>query len=92
MEPWFVYILECADKTYYVGTTNNVELRIEKHNSGKGAKYTRGRGPVKLKYTVECESHSEACKLEYDIKQYSRDEKAELIKTYQKELKDGKAH
>jgi hypothetical protein len=49
-------------------------------------------GRLKLKYTVECESHSEACKLEYDIKQYSRDEKAELIKTYQKNLKDGKAY
>ena len=85
MEQWYVYIVECSDKTYYVGTTNNVELRIEKHNSGKGAKYTKGRGPVKLKYALPCESHSEACKKEYELKQYSRTEKRKLIK-------NGKAH
>jgi putative endonuclease len=92
MEPWVVYILECADKTYYVGTTNNRTLRVEKHNSGKGAKYTRGRGPVKLKYVMEYESHSEACKQEYELKQHSRAEKHKLITAYQKKLKDGKTH
>lgn len=80
MEQWYVYIVECSDKTYYVGTTNNVELRIEKHNGGKGAKYTKGRGPVKLKYVLSCESHSEACKKEYEVKQFTRAEKSKLIK------------
>ncbi len=79
MEQWFVYIIECSDSTFYIGTTNDVEKRIAKHNSGKGAKYTRGRTPVKLKYTQAFENRSEACKHEYKLKRYSREEKIALF-------------
>lgn len=65
MEEWYVYILECSDKTYYVGITNNLVKRIGKHNSGKGAKYTRGRIPVEIRYFKSFESRSEASKYEY---------------------------
>ena len=79
MEEWYVYIVECSDKTFYVGTTNDIKKRIAKHNAGKGAKYTRGRGPVKIRYTRSFESRSEACKHEYQLKRYSRDEKLDII-------------
>ncbi len=79
MEEWYVYIVECSDKTFYVGTTNDIKKRIAKHNAGKGAKYTRGRGPVKIRYTRSFESRSEACKHEYQLKRYSRDEKQDII-------------
>jgi len=76
---WFVYLLECADKTIYCGITNNLEKRISTHNSGKGAKYTRGRLPVKLIKSFTVDSKSEALKLEYKIKQLSREEKLKFI-------------
>ncbi|MGP8214783.1 MAG: GIY-YIG nuclease family protein [Bacteroidia bacterium] len=82
MQVWYTYIIECSDKTFYVGTTNNIEERITKHNTGKGAKYTKGRAPVKVLYTRSFDSRSEACKHEYELKQYSRKEKLDLIKEY----------
>jgi putative endonuclease len=75
---WFVYILECFDKTLYTGSTNDLQARLDKHNSGKGAIYTRGRLPVILLKSFEVESKSEALKLEYKIKQLSREEKLNL--------------
>ncbi|MBP9812200.1 GIY-YIG nuclease family protein, partial [Candidatus Gracilibacteria bacterium] len=60
-----VYILKCHDRTYYTGYTNNLEKRIQTHNAGKGAKYTRGRLPVRLIYSETYESESEARKREY---------------------------
>lgn len=75
----YTYILECADKTFYTGYTNNLENRIKVHNSGLGAKYTRGRIPVKLLYYEEFESKSEALKREYAIKKMTRKEKEKLI-------------
>jgi putative endonuclease len=72
---WHVYIVECSDKTLYTGITNNLERRITQHNEGKGAKYTRGRGPVALIKSFTCSSKSEALKLEYKIKQLSKEEK-----------------
>jgi len=86
MQKWYTYILECADKTFYVGITNNVEERVAKHNSGKGAKYTRGRGPVAVKFIRSFESRAEASKHEYALKQYSRDKKIEVIKSKENEL------
>lgn len=79
---WVVYILECADekKSLYTGITNDLEKRVKAHNNGKGAKFTKGRGPVKLLKTIECETKSVAAKLEYKIKKLSRKEKLELIK------------
>lgn len=75
----YVYIVECSDGTFYTGWTNNLERRIEQHSNGTGAKYTRGRGPVKLVYYEEFDEKREAMKREYEIKQYSRNDKLKLI-------------
>lgn len=76
----YVYILECADNTLYAGYTNDLDSRLKVHNQGKGAKYTRGRLPVKLVYSEIMENKSEALKREYQIKQMTRKQKEELIK------------
>ena len=76
---WYVYILRCRDDTLYTGITDDLNRRLEAHNAGKGAKYTRGRGPVKLCYSEEQESYSAALKREYAIKQLSRAEKLALM-------------
>lgn len=75
----YVYIVECSDGTFYTGWTNNLERRIEQHSNGTGAKYTRGRGPVKLVYYEEFDEKRDAMKREYEIKQYSRNDKLKLI-------------
>ena len=75
---WVVYLLLCSDDTLYTGITNNLEKRIDAHNKGKGAKYTKGRGPVSLIKSFECPDKSAALKLEYKIKQLSHKEKLEL--------------
>jgi putative endonuclease len=75
----YVYILECCDSSLYTGYTNNLEKRLDSHNSGKGAKYTRCRLPVKLVYSEEYETKCDAMKREYSIKQLSREEKLSLI-------------
>ena len=77
---WAVYILRCADGTLYTGIAPDVEKRVQKHNEGKGAKYTRGRTPVELVYREDHPNRAEASKREYQIKQLSRAEKLELIK------------
>ena len=76
---WYVYLLRCKDDTLYCGTTDDLDRRIAAHNAGKGAKYTRGRGPVILEYSESCESYSAALRREYAIKQLSRVEKLHLI-------------
>ena len=76
---WFVYILQCADGTFYTGMTDDIIRREAVHNSGKGAKYTRGRTPVQVVYSEECESYSAALKREYAIKKLHRQEKIELL-------------
>lgn len=81
-DPWYVYIVECADGTLYTGCTTNIEHRLEKHNSGKGAKYTRGNGPVQLLHSEECRDKSAAQKREHEIKQLTRSAKLELISSY----------
>jgi len=77
---WYTYIVECSDSTYYTGITNNLERRMAQHNSGKGAKYTRGRTPVKLVRSEKYGSRSDATKREYAIKKLSRSEKEEIVK------------
>ena len=79
---WFVYLLLCRDQTLYCGITDDVQRRLEMHRSGKGAKYTRGRGPLELVYIEACESYSSALKREYAIKQLPRSEKLKLIELY----------
>ncbi|OPJ56732.1 GIY-YIG nuclease family protein [Alkalithermobacter paradoxus] len=76
----YVYILECNDKTLYTGYTNNLERRIDTHNKGKGAKYTRYRLPVKLLYFETFSTKSEALKREYQIKKMTRKQKENIIK------------
>ncbi len=76
-----MYVLECSDGTYYTGYTNRLEERIKTHNSGKGAKYTRGRTPVTLIYTERFETKEAAMKAEYRFKQLSRVQKELQIKT-----------
>ena len=76
----YVYILSCSDNTLYTGWTNDLERRINVHSSGKGAKYTRGRLPVKLVYFEKFNDKKLAMKREYAIKQLSREEKLRIIK------------
>ena len=75
----YVYIVQCSDGTYYTGYTNNIKKRINAHNEGKGAKYTRGRKPVILKHVEAFDTKSEALSREYHIKKLSRVEKQHLI-------------
>ncbi|MDR1245427.1 MAG: GIY-YIG nuclease family protein [Clostridiales Family XIII bacterium] len=75
----FIYIAECADGSLYTGYTNDVEKRIETHNEGKGAKYTRSRLPVRSVYTEEYATKSDAVKREALIKRLKRKEKLKLI-------------
>ncbi|MBR4571189.1 MAG: GIY-YIG nuclease family protein [Candidatus Riflebacteria bacterium] len=76
---WFVYIVECSDKSLYTGITNNLENRIKTHNKGKGAKYTRARRPVVLKYYETASDKSSASKREIALKNLSRSQKIKLI-------------
>ena len=76
---WNVYILRCGDGTLYTGIAVDVQARLEVHRSGKGAKYTRGRGPLELVYTEECPDKGAALKREYAIKALPREEKEKLI-------------
>ncbi len=76
---WKLYILRCAGGSLYTGITTDVATRLAAHSSGKGAKYTRGRGPLELVYTEECGSHSDALKREREIKTLARAEKLKLI-------------
>jgi putative endonuclease len=76
---WFVYILECVDGTYYTGITNDVAARLQVHESGAGAKYTRGRSPLKLVYKEECVNRSTAAKREIEIKKMKRNRKMMLF-------------
>lgn len=77
--PWTVYILECADKTLYTGITNDMAGRLQKHTKGTGAKYTRGRGPLKVVHTEVHRTKGRALKREIHIKSLSRTEKLALF-------------
>ena len=75
----YVYILECADGTLYTGWTNDLTARLAAHNSGRGAKYTRGRAPVKLAFSEVFDDRSEALGYEAALKKLTRTEKLNLI-------------
>lgn len=77
---WTLYILKCSDDSYYTGITNNLEKRVTDHEGGKGAKYTRGRGPFKIIHTESLENRSEATKREIEVKKLNRADKEKLIK------------
>ena len=77
----YCYIVECADGTYYTGWAVDPEKRVAMHNKGRGARYTRTRGPVKLVYVEELPDRSAAMKREIAIKRLTRDRKGRLIST-----------
>ncbi len=77
---WVVYLVSCADHSLYCGITNDVDKRIEQHNRGSGAKYTRSRRPVELLATSACISKSDALKLEHQIKKSPADRKLSFLK------------
>jgi len=80
MSSYYLYILECRDRTLYTGITTDLKRRLTEHNSSDlGAKYTRGRRPVKLVYSQEFESRSEASKEEARLKKLSRPEKLTIL-------------
>lgn len=76
---WFVYMLRCGDGTLYTGVTDDVPRRLAAHRSGKGAKYTRGRGPLELVYQEAVPDKSAALKREIAVKRLTRQEKERLI-------------
>jgi putative endonuclease len=78
--PWFVYILRCCDRSLYTGIARDVAARIAAHEAGRGAKYTRGRGPFVLCAKRRCRSQGDALRLEYAIKQLSRAAKEQLTR------------
>lgn len=82
---YFVYMLRCSDDTLYIGSTPDLEKRIDTHNNGKnGARYTRGRRPVVLVYAEELASKGEALSREHALKKYTRAQKLKLISAYKK--------
>lgn len=76
---WYLYILRCGDGSLYTGITTDVQRRLEAHRAGRGAKYTRGRGPLELVYREACGTHSDALKRELEIKRLPREEKEKLL-------------
>jgi len=86
---FYVYIVECRDGTYYTGSTNNIEKRIALHNSGRGAKYLRGRTPVKVVYEKGNRCYKDALRAERNIKKLSHKEKLELARIYGKKRVTG---
>ena len=78
---WQLYLLRCGDGTLYTGIALDAQKRLLAHQKGRGAKYTRGRGPLKLVYTETCANHSEALKRELEVKSMTREEKEALIET-----------
>lgn len=79
MSAYYVYLLRCADNTFYTGITTDVERRVTEHNQGKkGARYTRVRRPVTLAYKEQSTNRSEALKREYSLRQLSHEEKSKL--------------
>lgn len=76
---WTVYILRCADQTLYTGIAKDLFRRIAQHNNGTGAKYTRGRTPVKLVFAETMACHGDALRREYAIKKMSTTDKNRMI-------------
>lgn len=81
--PWFLYMVECRDGSLYTGITNDIERRIGQHNDGTGARYTRSRRPVRIRYQELCESRSAALMRECAVRLMSPKEKWALISAYE---------
>jgi predicted GIY-YIG superfamily endonuclease len=78
-EAYFVYIVRCADGTFYTGCAKDPRQRADVHNAGRGARYTSGRRPVQLVYSETCESYGDALRRERELKRLTRQEKETLI-------------
>lgn len=89
--PWFVYIVECRDGSLYTGITNDPERRVIQHNDGTGARYTRSRRPVRMRYTERCESRSAALMRECAVRLLSPKEKRALVEQFQSKREDSDA-
>jgi putative endonuclease len=76
---WYVYVARCADGTLYCGIARDVAERIAAHDAGTGARYTRGRGPLRVMLVRRCRDKGRALRLEYSIKQLTRAEKEALV-------------
>jgi putative endonuclease len=77
---WFVYILRCADRTLYTGVTTEPERRLAEHNDGRGARYTRARGPVSLVYLEQVDDRGAALRREHEIKRMTAEGKKKLCR------------
>lgn len=84
MKQWCVYILRCKDGTLYTGSTDDFEKRLAAHSAGKGAKYTRGRGPLEPVYRESCADRSAALRREWEIKHLTREQKLALVENDKK--------
>ena len=78
-EPWFLYIARCSDGSLYTGIALDIEARLQAHNEGRGARYTRGRGPVELCAHRRCGTKGDALRLELAVKRLTRPEKERLL-------------
>ncbi len=78
---WYVYILECADASYYTGITTDLKRRVNQHNAKKGAKSLFGRLPVTMAYNERCNNQIKAAKREREIKGWRREKKIKLIRS-----------
>ena len=76
---WYVYVARCADHSLYCGIAKRVAARIAEHDAGKGARYTRGRGPLAVLLTRRCATHGRALKIEYAFKQLTRVQKEAVV-------------
>jgi len=85
---WYVYLLECADNTYYTGITTDLKRRLHEHNNDdkKAAKYTRARRPLNIVYFELCQSRSDAGVREYEIRKLNRKKKKELASSMLSQL------
>lgn len=81
-------MLECKDRSLYTGITDNLPKRLQAHRMGRGAKYTKGRAPLTLRYLEDCEDHSQALRREIAIKKLTRQEKLVLCETQPKSLEE----
>jgi predicted GIY-YIG superfamily endonuclease len=77
--PWYVYIIECSDGSFYTGITNDLERRLQQHNDGTASRYTRSRRPVMFRYQEACESRSQALIRECSLRLLNRKEKEALV-------------
>ena len=80
MKPWYLYVVLCSDSSLYTGITTDIKRRIKEHNSGYGAKYTRGRGPVQLMLLKQYKNRSDASKAETKFKKFRRKKKIQIVK------------